>query len=115
MNQNQIFVAFCVFFIAVFCAQPIGENFIIDIQEIPQDGVEPGFVVQAQCWNEGNGQFRIVIDPDEIEDPQINRIVAHEIGHAVNWDGDEAYADDFANRIVDDGSEPIRDAYSGIH
>lgn len=115
MNARIIFIAAIVFIGAIISADAVGENFIIIVQEIPQDGVEEGFVVQAQCWNHGDGSFHIIIDPDSIDNPQINRIVAHEIGHVVNWDGDEAYADNFANSVVNDGSEPIVDVFNGIH
>lgn len=116
MNQKIIIPIIAIVFIgAIIGAQPVGINFIIDIQPIPQDGVEEGSFVQAQAWNFGNGQFKIIIDPSVVDSPQINRIVAHEIGHVVDWEGDEEYADNFANRIVNDGSEPIVDKYHGIH
>ena len=114
MIKKVVFAIF-VFFVAVVFVQPVGINFIIVVEEIPQDQEAEGFIVQAQAWNFGNGQFKIIIDPDEVNDPQINRIVAHEIGHVVNWEGDEAFADDFANQVVNDGSEPIVDAFHGVH
>jgi uncharacterized protein YjaZ len=112
MNARIIFAAI-IFICAVAWAQPIGENFSIEVANIPDD--DQGFDVRAQCWNDGDGSFRIYIDQDSIDDPQINRIVAHEIGHVVNWEGDEEDADNFANSVVDDGSEPIVDAYHGEH
>lgn len=112
MNWKIIF-AIVVFVGAIISVQPIGENFSIQIANIPDDG--SGYNVQAQVWKNVDGSFSIFIDEGSVDSPQINRIVAHEIGHVNNWDGDEAYADDFANRIVNDGSEPIVDAYHGIH
>jgi hypothetical protein len=112
MNARIIFVAAIVFIGAIISAEAVGENFSISIASIPDDG---NFDVRAQVFKDSNGQFRIFIDEDSVNDPQINRIVAHEIGHVNNWEGDEAFADDFANRVVNDGSEPIVDAFNGIH
>lgn len=112
MNVKAIF-AVIIFIFAIIASQPVGINFIIVVEEIPDS--DNGDVINAQCWNFGNGQFKIIVSPDAANSSQINRIVAHEIGHVVNWEGDEAYADDFANRIVDDGSEPIVDKYHGVH
>lgn len=111
--NNQVFVAIWVFVIAVVCAQPVGVNFIIDVADIPNG--DNGDIINAQCWNNGDGTFKIIVAPASVSDPQVNRIVAHEIGHVVNWDADEAFADDFANKVVVDGSQPIVDKYHGVH
>lgn len=111
MNHKAIF-AIIVFIGAIIAAQPVGINFIIVIEDIP-DG-DNGDIINAQCWNFGNGQFKIIVAPHIVGSEYQNVIVAHEIGHVNNWDGDEAYADDFANRVVVDGPRVV-DKYHGVH
>jgi hypothetical protein len=107
--NNKAFFAIWIFVAAIIAAQPVGINFTIDVAEIP-DSENPDWFIRAQCWNNGDGTFKIIIAPESINDPQINRIVAHEIGHVNNWDATEEEVDNFANKVVNDGSEPIHDA-----
>lgn len=113
MNVKAI-VAVIVFVAAIIAAQPVGINFIIVVEDIPNS--DNGDIINAQCWNFGNGQFKIIVSPEvhAIGGIYEAKVVAHEIGHVVDWEGDEAYADDFANRIVPEG-DPIVDKYHGIH
>ena len=107
--KKAIFAIF-VFIGAIIIAQPIGIPFIIVVENIPNG--DNGDIINAQCWNFGNGNFKIIVSPEvhAIGGVYEAKVVSHEIGHCVNWDGDEAYADDFANSIVPEG-EPIVDKY----
>jgi hypothetical protein len=108
MNAKVYFVIW-VFVAAIIAAQPVGVNYTIKVEKIAASE-NPDWIVRANCQDNGDGTFTITIDPSTINDPQINRIVAHEIAHTIDWDWTEEQCDNFANKVVNDGSEPIHDA-----
>ena len=109
--MNRGFVIFCVIVFGVFIIQPVGCNFVIQSYDLGHDS--NGYEVRAQCQNQGDGSFIVVIDDGSIGSPDQAVIICHEVGHVQHWDDwDEADCDDFANSV---GVGYIQDAYHGIH
>jgi len=109
---RKIIFAIFIFAIAISIVEPVGVNFIIVSQSIPND--DNGFIINARCSNNGDGSFIIKVAPHVVGSPDQNVIVAHEIGHVNHWDDwEEADCDAFAMSIVP-GSF-IQDVYSGVH
>jgi len=86
--------AIIVFIAAIIAAPIVGTNFTVTVSDISDNDI--GFV-RASCTNNGDGTFSIVIDQAVVNSPDFAVVFCHEIGHAVNWNGGEEDADNFAN------------------
>lgn len=113
MNYKAIF-AIIIFIGAIIASSPVGENFSIVVYDLGVDS--NGYQVNGQCQNNGDGTFTIVIDDSQINNPNLPRILLHELGHVQHWDDwEEADCDNYANSFNLPGVDFIQDAYNGIH
>lgn len=110
--KGKIAFAIIVFIAAIACAQVLGNDPAIIVEDLGQDS-NGNFVRGQTCWiidSAGNpiGVAYVAIDDNWVGSADQNVILAHEFGHVSHPDWSEAQCDDFANSL---GVGHIEDAY----